>query len=76
MILEKSWNSKGKSVLDTMVLVDMDGVYAIIRYPQYLGATLLMSASILIFQHKRYMRKVPRMNVVMGVIYASSSFSV
>ena len=33
---------KGKSFVDTTVLVD-SGAYAIVRHPQYLGAILLMS---------------------------------
>jgi protein-S-isoprenylcysteine O-methyltransferase Ste14/NAD-dependent dihydropyrimidine dehydrogenase PreA subunit len=91
---------EGKSVMDTTVVVD-SGTYGIVRHPQILGCTLLMSASILISQHwlsaiigipiivwsyievpkaekglilkfgedyKRYMQKVPRMNIIVGII--------
>lgn len=41
---------KGKSLMDTTVLVD-SGTYAIVRHPQFLGFFMLIFASILISQH-------------------------
>ena len=41
---------KGKSVIDTTVLVDT-GTYAVVRHPQTLGGMLMVFASLLISQH-------------------------
>ena len=41
---------KGKSMVDTTVLVD-SGVYAVIRHPQYLGFMLFVLALVLMSQH-------------------------
>ena len=97
---KKGKSPKEKSLMLTTVIVD-SGTYGIVRHPQILGFILLISASILIFQHwlsviigvplmvlfyreavkeekgliikfgddyKRYMKKVPRMNFLLGVI--------
>ena len=51
MYFQKSGKpQKGKSLMDTTVLVDT-GTYAIVRHPYMLGSILLISASILISQH-------------------------
>jgi len=47
---KKGRSLKGKSFLLTSVLVD-NGIYAIIRHPEYLGSMLLVLGSILISQH-------------------------
>jgi protein-S-isoprenylcysteine O-methyltransferase Ste14/NAD-dependent dihydropyrimidine dehydrogenase PreA subunit len=47
---QKGKVADGKSIMDTSVIVD-SGTYAIVRHPQFLGGTLLISASILISQH-------------------------
>lgn len=97
---KKGRQQKGKSLMDTTVVVD-SGTYGIVRHPQLLGCVLLMSASILISQHwlsaiigipvsvwlyielpkdergliikfgddyKRYMQRIPRMNLFLGII--------
>ncbi|UCH04635.1 MAG: 4Fe-4S binding protein [Candidatus Thorarchaeota archaeon] len=93
---------EGRGVMATTVLVE-SGTYGIVRHPQFLGAVLMMCASILISQHwffvlvgvppilsmhiwvqnseelliakfgddyKRYMRRVPRMNLFLGILRA------
>ena len=47
---KKGGVSKGKSYIQTTVLVD-SGVYAVVRHPQYLAGVLLSLALILITQH-------------------------
>jgi len=47
---KKGMPQKGKSLMDTSVVVD-SGTYAVVRHPQLLGCILLISASILISQH-------------------------
>jgi protein-S-isoprenylcysteine O-methyltransferase Ste14 len=42
--------SKGKSYVDTTVLVD-NGIYAVVRHPQYLSFILLSLALLLLAQH-------------------------
>jgi len=97
---QKGGVPKGKSYIQTMVLVD-SGIYAIVRHPQFLAGMLLSLALILITQHwviavigvvamvlnylialkadqeliekfgddyRRYMRKVPRMNFLLGLM--------
>jgi protein-S-isoprenylcysteine O-methyltransferase Ste14/NAD-dependent dihydropyrimidine dehydrogenase PreA subunit len=91
---------EGKGIMATTVLVE-NGTYGIVRHPQFLGASLMVCASVLVSQHwlfvslgalfivsmfkwiqdaeehliakfgddyKRYMEKVPRINLVQGVI--------
>jgi len=47
---KKGGVSKGKSYIQTTVLVD-SGIYAVVRHPQYLAGILLSLALILITQH-------------------------
>lgn len=47
---EKGGAPKGESIVHTTVLVD-NGVYAVVRHPQYLGFMLLVFALILMSQH-------------------------
>jgi len=42
--------AEGKGLMDTTVVVE-SGTYGIVRHPQYLGAALMMCASVLISQH-------------------------
>lgn len=91
---------KGESIVHTTVLVD-NGVYAVVRHPQYLGFILFVLALVLMSQHwlsaisvilgsalfykdilreeqmsvkrfgddyKQYMKRVPRMNFLIGIL--------
>ena len=91
---------KGKSIVDTTVVVD-SGIYAVVRHPQYLGFILFVLALVLMSQHwlsviswitgytlfyrdvvreeqmsvekfgdayKGYMKKVPRLNFLAGIL--------
>jgi len=97
---KKGGAPKGKSIVNTTVLVD-SGVYAVIRHPQYLCFMMIVLAFVLMSQHwlsiisgvtgsalfyldvlkeeqaniekfgddyKRYMQKVPGINIVIGII--------
>lgn len=94
---------KGKSYVHTTTLVT-NGLYGIVRHPQYTGGLLLIIALIMVSQHwivviagiialivfyhditredkelikifgeqyKRYMRRVPRTNFMLGLIRAA-----
>jgi len=47
---KKGGAPKGKSIVNTTVLVD-SGIYAVIRHPQYLGFILFVFALVLMSQH-------------------------
>jgi protein-S-isoprenylcysteine O-methyltransferase Ste14 len=97
---KKGGAPKGKSIVNTTVLVD-SGIYAVIRHPQYLGFILFVFALVLMSQHwlsvfsgvlgsalfykdvlreeqmsiekfgddyQHYMREVPRMNFLLGIL--------
>jgi protein-S-isoprenylcysteine O-methyltransferase Ste14 len=49
-VKKKGEAAKGKSFLLTTVLVD-NGIYSVVRHPEYLGSILLVLGSILISQH-------------------------